>query len=387
MFLVNIGSLGGYWVFPERWTGYLDQITDPVVTILAEDKFATLFMFLFGLGFAMQINRAEASRNGFVSLYLRRLAVLFLIGVLALVFLAPVLILQTYALLGFFLLLFQNLKPRMLLTIVFVCLLIPFAYQVVTEARASPDTNQAPAVQQVEEGEVPVRQPVLSRAERIRVMTEGSYVELLVWRLRFAEFIYGKSRHYIVNMLGNALLIFLLGLWVGRRRTFEDLTGQFPFIRRTFWWSMAIGFGCTLVSYALRNWLNLSEPQIFRPLATLLWSLGKTGLCLFYATGLVLLYQRLHWKKRLAPLAAIGRLPLTNYLLQLAFISILFPAYGLGLCGRLGPATGIALALFAFALQVYWSIWWAGRFRYGPVEWLWRSFTYGKVPKMQLRSV
>lgn len=141
---------------------------------------------------------------------------------------------------------------------------------------------------------------------------------------------------------------------------------------------MGIGFGGTLASLAVHDWLDLGRPGVTGPLATLLWSLGRPGLCFFYAAGLVLLAQQQIWKRCLTPLAAVGRMALSNYLLQLVVFAIVFPAYGLGMYDRIGPALGVALAVLAFGVQILWSIWWTQRFRFGPAEWLWRSLTYGK---------
>jgi len=380
MFLINTGSLGGYWRFPQQWTGMLDRVTVHLLTILAEDKFFTLFAFLFGLGFGIQLWRAEVGGSHFIPIYMRRLVVLFLIGLSALLFIAPVLVLISYALLGFVLLMFRNCQPQTLLRIAFVCLLIPFASEAVVATRTSlradnPQLEQQWAAQ--DKGRAAKRAE--RRSESIRVNTEGTYRELMVWRARFGIAIYSDTGQRVVTLLGNTLPIFLLGLWAGRRRIFENLSTQLPFVRKVLWWGMAIGFGGTLASLAVRDWLDLGTPMVTEPLATLLWNFGRPGLCFFYAAGLVLLAQRQHWKRRLTPLAAVGRMALSNYLLQLVVFALVFPAYGLGLYGRIGPALGVAFAVLAFGAQIFWSIWWIRRFRYGPAEWLWRVLTYGKL--------
>ena len=379
MLLVNTGSLGGYWMFPQRWTGMLDRVSIHLVAVLAEDKFFTMFAFLFGLGFAVQIWRAEAGRIRFIPVYLRRLVVLLLMGLLALFFLAPVLILQGYALLGFLLLLFRRCRPQTLLRIALVCLLIPVASEAVVAVRTSLRASNPQLEQQwAAEDKGRAAEQAQRQSESIRVQTEGTYRDLMVWRTRFATAIYSSPGHY-VNIFGNALPILLLGLWAGRQRIFEHLSAQLPFVRKVLWWGMAIGFGGTLGSLAVQEWLDLGMPQVTGPLATLLWSLGRPGLCFFYAAGLVLLAQRQPWKRRLTPLAAVGRMALSNYLLQLVLFAIVFPAYGLGLYGRIGPTLGVAFTILVFGVQILWSVWWIRRFRFGPAEWLWRALTYGKL--------
>jgi uncharacterized protein len=79
--------------------------------------------------------------------------------------------------------------------------------------------------------------------------------------------------------------------------------------------------------------------------------------------------------------ANVGRLALSNYLLQSLVMTTLALGYGLGLYGRVGYATAIALALLLYLAQVALSAAYLRRFRFGPLEWLWRALTYGRVPR------
>ena len=76
----------------------------------------------------------------------------------------------------------------------------------------------------------------------------------------------------------------------------------------------------------------------------------------------------------------------TNYILQSLVLGWIFYGYGLGLFGRIGPAAGLALAVALYAVQVIVSRWWLDRFRYGPIEWLWRTLMYGQVPALRLHG-
>jgi uncharacterized protein len=114
--------------------------------------------------------------------------------------------------------------------------------------------------------------------------------------------------------------------------------------------------------------------------------IGPPALCFFYAAALTLLAQRERWKIRLAPLAAVGRMALTNYLFQSLVFTTIFNSYGLGLYGKVGPALILALAVLIFTLQIPLSVWWLRRFRFGPAEWLWRTLTYGKLQPMRVQQ-
>jgi len=80
--------------------------------------------------------------------------------------------------------------------------------------------------------------------------------------------------------------------------------------------------------------------------------------------------------------AAIGRMALTNYVLQSVALGFLFYGYGFGLFGRIGSAAGAALGVVIYALQVLLSRRWLQRFRFGPLEWLWRCLSYARWQPM-----
>jgi uncharacterized protein len=84
----------------------------------------------------------------------------------------------------------------------------------------------------------------------------------------------------------------------------------------------------------------------------------------------------------MSPLASVGRMALTNYLMQSVIATTLFYGYAFGLYYRIGPAVGVLIAFAIYAVQVAYSAWWMARFRFGPMEWLWRTLTYGKAPAM-----
>ena len=121
-------------------------------------------------------------------------------------------------------------------------------------------------------------------------------------------------------------------------------------------------------------------------LLSLMWFVGAPALGFFYACTIVLLAEREPWKKSMAPLAAVGRLTLSNYLFQSVIHAGLFFSYGFGLYGKVGPVGGLALAVVVFTIQVFLSMWWIWRFRFGPAEWLWRSLTYGQMQPMRVQQ-
>jgi len=129
---------------------------------------------------------------------------------------------------------------------------------------------------------------------------------------------------------------------------------------------------------------NPAQPFLTSQVTSLFWDVGTKALSFFYAAAVVLLAQGETWKDLLAPLAAVGRMALSNYLFQSLIVAIIIYPYGFGLFGRFGPTQGVILAFLIFPLQVLLSVWWIRRFRFGPVEWLWRTLTYGKLQPMRV---
>jgi uncharacterized protein len=96
-----------------------------------------------------------------------------------------------------------------------------------------------------------------------------------------------------------------------------------------------------------------------------------------YIAGIALLMDRKPSLPILRPIASAGRMALTNYLAQSLIATTLFYGYGFGLAGEVGRLGTIVIALLIFAAQVVFSTLWLRSHRYGPMEWLWRSLTYG----------
>jgi uncharacterized protein len=180
--------------------------------------------------------------------------------------------------------------------------------------------------------------------------------------------------------------MFLLGLYVGRRRLLHDIPANLPFFRRVMRWSLVVGLGANLLYVWLNTLINPAEFSLPLLLSVVSFVIGAPALCLFYVTALIRLTQNQIWQQRLMPLAAVGRTALSNYLLQTLICTTIFYGYGLGLMGQVGPALGLLLSITIFMVQIIISNWWVQRFRFGPMEWLWRTATYGKLQPMRGQS-
>jgi uncharacterized protein len=157
------------------------------------------------------------------------------------------------------------------------------------------------------------------------------------------------------------LAMFLIGMYVGRHRMWADLDAHAPLLRRIAW----LGFGIGLPA---GTWHGLAE--------SVLYAVAVVPLALAYAASFALLWRRAFWARVLGIFAAAGKMALTNYLLQTVIAVLVFSGFGLHLAGQVGPTYLWLQAIATLALQILFSKWWLARYRFGPMEWVWRSATY-----------
>ncbi|MCW5554196.1 MAG: DUF418 domain-containing protein [Verrucomicrobiae bacterium] len=365
----------------QPWTTRADVAADWLVRIFAEGKFISLFSFLFGLGMAIQMERAAARGAGFVGRYARRLLALLAIGLAHAFLIWEGDILVVYALFGFLLLAFRYRRPTTLLVWAGICLVLPVLIYALLAAMMTLATFVPGAAESIQK-ELAATNAWYEQAsaENLRAFAHGNLAEVFAQRARNVLFLYQYVWYYAPMFFA----MFLFGLYAGRRRLLHDLEANLGFIRRTLGWGLALGLPANLiytVTYAVADPASASPLWVVSA-ATL--AVGGPALCLAYAAGLTLLLRRPGAHQWLHPLAAVGRMALTNYLLQSVVCTTLFYSYGLGWYGSVGRAPGVVLALIIYAAQIPFSVWWLKRFRFGPMEWLWRTLTYARRQPMRL---
>jgi len=376
--LVNMSAFSMPEDFPagQVWPSLADRAVQELILFFAKGKFVALFSFLFGLGLAVQVMRAEARGARFVPVYLRRLLVLLLIGLAHTLLLWDGDILHTYALFGFPLLLFRKRPPKTLLVWAAVFLLIPMllfaaAAGFTVYRRAHPQAlSQVIVIDPAEDKK--------QMEEDLRIYSRGTYAEMV--RRRASDL---PSEIFILVGILDILALFLLGLYAGRRGIFHDVAAHLPLIRRVRWWGLGVGLVGNVV-FVIGGSPYPSLTSVRQNVGAISLIISGPALGFFYASTMILLAQKEAWQRRLAPLAAVGRLALSNYLLQSLVCTTIFYSYGLGLYGKVRPVYGLALTLVIFLLQVPLSLWWLRRFQFGPMEWLWRSLTYLRLQPMRL---
>jgi uncharacterized protein len=369
----------------KEYPGVLNRPAFHAIEFLADSKFYTLFSFLFGLGFFLQMDRLESRGTRFVPIYCRRLLALLVIGVLSSL-VAPVGQLIVYATLGFLLLLFRRLPLNLVLAVAAGCLVFfPLRDGLIARQHEARLRDPATAQQTTREDAQKQAEKRARREEDIRTHSEGTLREIVA--LRGKVLLEGHSSFpWIIHWdwLGAEFPLLLLGLYAGRRRIFEDIPAHLGLIHNVRLWGLIVGLVATTASYPLL--LIETPPWVTNTVGRLLWSVGAPALCFFYAGSVVLLARRPGWTARLAPVAALGSLGLSNYLFQAAAEVVAFDSVGFGLFGHIGSAAALVIAAIVYPCQIGLSAWWVRHFRLGPAEWVWRSLTYSALQPMRHSS-
>ena len=348
--LVNMLGFSGFLYGPAGQMEPIHRYTTLFIRFVAQAKFYTLFSFLFGWGMSVQLERAARRNARFVPLYVRRLLILLLIGLAHAILIWDGDILVTYAVLGLPLILFRKLSDKTLLVAVVICLLIP-----VFVSTPGPAESFREAYAAATDG---LRQEMMTGFQA-NVHSTGTYREVTVHRWKNSIFGYTQFIYWSTHIFG----MFLLGLYVGRRRILHDAQAHLPLLRRVMWAGLIVGVVLNLVFVATTNRPSLVPADYYQLATRGARTIGGSALCLCYISIIVILTQKPEWHNRLSPLASVGRMALSNYLLHSVVCTLIFNGYGFGLYGRLGPAITIILTFVIYRVQISTSGWWLSRSR------------------------
>lgn len=347
----TVWNLGGP---PVDTYGPFDRVLSFILGTFLNTKAYTLLAFLFGLGFSIQLSRTREGGMNIVPLFRRRLIALLLIGIAHSLLLRNGDILVPYATVGFVLLLFRNASNPVLVGGAVLGSALPFVARWLWELSGVP---------------YPTR-------------PETTGMGHLAANLEWAKYWYATA----ITLWPEILPMFLAGLYVGRRRILENIDLHKRLLRRVLIAGLVVGAGVFVGRLAAISMIEWPDSQT-HPLSVLLrfsWNVHAWGLAAFYGAAMVLLLQRRRVQDLSRPLAAVGRMSLTNYLLQSMIIVPICIAFDL--YDRVTPSFGLLLALLVAVVQVPASVVWLRHFRFGPAEWIWRSITYKQLQPMRLES-
>jgi uncharacterized protein len=354
-----------------QWSGQLDRIAESVRDMLFSGKFNSMFSLLFGIGFTIQFSRLEQKDPAnATAIYVRRLAVLAVLGLIHGAIFWPGDVLHIYAILGLLLVFpLRRASTGTIVTLMALCLLYPVVSGTLRLMLVTPEITA-----------MLVRDAQALEASNEAVYPNGNFLQTTAENMRVFAHFYG-NRWALWGSLGfwvQMSFTMLLGLLAGRLRWAQRIPELAPRVRVWMWVALAVGLVCGAAFTLIFEYNRVPGPSPIKLLGGLCYWISRPALMIFYVLVIVRLAQDPLWAKRLAPFGAAGRMPLTNYLMQTAICTTIFFGWGFGLWGKVGPAAGLVLAVIIFfAIQVPWSIWWLNRNERGPLEQLWSRLTYG----------
>ena len=382
--VVNVLGVSGLRAFAIDETSAIEPVLRQFVQIFFQGKFVSLFSILFGISFFLQLDRLHAKNVSVMPRHRRRLAILFVFGVVH-VLIQPGEVLMPYALCGALLLVFYRMPSKIVLA---AAILLMVAPHLQTACATSIAMNQAtaeatPPVEDTAEDDGWEREVLPGRSwdpydgpDAVRVHARGSLEEVVAYSRDFTLDRWARSWTGFL-WITLPLHLMMVGLLIGRSGVLRQVEDRTRLFRLTCWGGLAAGLGLYWLTMPVFAWASTGgwNPWIGF-IGNVFFVMSALVLALAYGAGVLLLFRRDTFRKLLAPLGAVGRMALTNYLLQTVVTVWLFWGIGLGWYGRFGAGAVEIIAVVVFALLAAFSIVWLRYFRYGPVEWLWRCGTY-----------
>jgi uncharacterized protein len=315
----------------ERWT-------DALIQTLLNQKAIALFSLLFGVGLAIQHERLAGPDR--TRLLVRRMLALLGFGLIHMLLIWNGDILTEYAIAGLIVLPMLGLGVPVLAAAVAVLLVLFLML---------PGLNLVPFPDPAA-----LRTLVTAAAE---AYGRGGWREIAAFRIEELPAI--ATLHAFI--FPRTLALMLLGVMLWRLGFFKAGWSRSP----AAWATATVLIGLGLVLTLARTGLA---------------SLAPVVMALGYATLAIAAMAEPAVLARLGWVAALGRMAFTNYVMQSVVLGLVFYGYGLGLFGRVGLVAGLGIAMVLYAAQLAASRLWLRRFRWGPLEWLWRTLMYGRRP-------
>jgi uncharacterized protein len=341
-----------------------DRVAVFLEHVFVEGKFYSIFSLLFGIGFGVQLSRGG---NAALPRFKRRLRILLGIGAIHAFLIWAGDILMLYALLGFTMPWFARKADRALLRWTGILLAVPTTLYVL--ALAVWTVVGSGSAQTPPGSGVPPN--ILKFFEAIGT---GGFKDALIGNLVFLA---GRWADLFATVrFPKVLGMFVLGLWTVRTGLALSPADHRATLVRWCKLGWGIGLPANLIAtWAFQRWPYL-PPSVGGLLGTAMQGVGIPMLALGYATTVALLL--VDGRRFIRVFAPVGRMALTNYLMHSIICVVLSYGFGFGLWWHTGASRAMAIAAAIIVVQIPLSAWWLSRFRFGPVEWIWRRLTYGR---------
>lgn len=355
---------------------WLDVAVSDVIRFLFLGKSYAIFSMLFGLSFFIQMENNKERGVDFRLRFIWRLALLYMLGHLNGLFYSGE-ILVIYALFGLILIPLYKLPVTYLfpLCLIFLFLIPNIIYMIWLSFH-------------------PGATDIFSflytggYVERIPILTDGTFGEVMLhnmWKGQVTKWMWYLQPENVFRIWG----LFMAGLLIGKLGIYRDVQAMIIYAKRALGWGVVL----FIIFFSLNKIVPLSgiDNKMVSYLAGTISHLYANLGLMFIIIGLfVLFYFRLDGKPILDKLAPVGRMSLTNYMMQSLIGALLFYGFGLGLASSCGPAITTCMAMVFIIFQIWFSNRWMKYYYYGPVEWIWRLLTWlpsGRVGFKRRESV
>ena len=350
---------------PPAWLQFLNEKTRDFIQFFFLGKSYAIFSMLFGLSFFIQMENQADRGVDFRWRFAWRLALLFLLGLInGMIYSGEIFV--VYAVLGLLLIPCYKLPVRWLWPL---CLLLLLKLPLLIRFIGMCFDADLAAVEMTE-SRLYWRSLL---AETKEVYLNDSLID--VWSRNLWE---GQAQKWLWYYHSGTILhipgLFMAGLIIGKKGIHKDENRLVKYAKR----AVVIGIPLYLVFYCLNGVVpafgfSSEGARITRNIFNSYANLGMMGML---SGGFVLAYLRLGGRKILDYLTPVGRMSLTNYMLQSLLGTCIFYGFGLGLAPWCGQFYSGLIGLALCAVQIAYSRWWIRHYYYGPVEWLWRSATW-----------
>jgi uncharacterized protein len=424
-------SLGGH---DTTLTG-IDHAIGWLIRCFVEGKFYKLFALIFGMGFAVMLLRAKDAGRPFGAWFVRRMLVLLLIGIAHMIFLWGGDILHQYAIAGLILLAWVTYKktedPKAYLKLALMWLMIPLflvsflgsilgmvfnesKYQeiwqneldiytaveqqllintdVILEKNDAIDSEESSAEEAIltdeELREITIAETIEQRkalqadiAEEDSAFMQNSYWQATEYRLGFLGFMLMFTPIMSLVVL---IPIFILGFWLVVTEKITKHQEHHKFFSLLAKVGLCVGIPLNVASILIIQHPATAISVVLQGVGQTLFYIGQYLLSAGYLGLVVCALNKQIWKKFFAAFSPMGQMALTNYLMHSVILTSIFYGYAGGQYGEISRAPQMLIVIAIIVTQIILSKWWLNRYRFGPMEWLWRSLTYKQMQPMKL---
>ena len=214
-----------------------------------------------------------------------------------------------------------------------------------------------------------------------KAFTEGNYWQATEYRLAFLAFMLPFSPMFAFMML---IPIFILGFWFVASKRIINYQQHIVMYKTMMRVGLPLGLFMNVAGLLLLQQPFAEVSAVVVGVGEMLFFVGQYVLTAGYLGLVVCLLVNEAWHKRLAAFAPMGKMALTNYIMHSVILTSIFYGYAGGQFGQISRAPQVLIVIGIIVIQMQFSRWWLNHYRFGPLEWAWRSITYKKIQPMRL---